>query len=524
MTAWDERRCWTTQFDVETTATVTGLKTDTIYHYVSRKDPRFPQPTMELGRVYFRADHVFEYILRHRRKRHSYVPRLFPRVSEPTAAEFLGALSIKLPDFGLFAVHLWQPGDGASPVAVVYPERDNHMVCSDTSAVAQALLGQLPAHVQAAAIPNGEAVPYPQGDDPRAAQPIIVVAERTSTYLRNQVGTSATSYYWWSDLANLLRTDIPWWSSLLREPHAMLTWRPGSPVQQITPAPSDYDPGHITALAARNPSARPALQRLADRVLRLANGSERHDRFALSPGLVHAAISTVDVTKPVPVLTTDEVVQVLGCRASAHDAGHALRVTDLFAFMPVLTNVIRVNRATAEGISRQWTSRLVDVARDRRNELGYWYVGRDLHPEVTPARWLADPDNDHSWIIQGDNGVLYAGVGTAMPAARGRLVSAEIGDEASFYTDDTGTVWPLPGTGFSYHRAGHRGAGPERLAETLTALIGNAAADVHQPPLRNGRNTELVEALYRSVSTHQAPLVIRADELPCIRAASPIAE
>jgi hypothetical protein len=36
---WSDRSCWasTVWFDVETTAQLTGLKPDTIYHYVSRR-------------------------------------------------------------------------------------------------------------------------------------------------------------------------------------------------------------------------------------------------------------------------------------------------------------------------------------------------------------------------------------------------------------------------------------------------------------------------------------------------------
>jgi hypothetical protein len=41
MSVWSERARWASTLDVETTAELTGLKPDTIYHYVSRNDPKF---------------------------------------------------------------------------------------------------------------------------------------------------------------------------------------------------------------------------------------------------------------------------------------------------------------------------------------------------------------------------------------------------------------------------------------------------------------------------------------------------
>ena len=85
MSIWSDRSCWASVwFDVETTAALTRLKPDTIYHYVSRHDRKFPQPATDRGRNYFSGEQVFRYILEHRRKAHSVVPRLFPRIARAT--------------------------------------------------------------------------------------------------------------------------------------------------------------------------------------------------------------------------------------------------------------------------------------------------------------------------------------------------------------------------------------------------------------------------------------------------------
>lgn len=519
MSLWTTRSCWTSTawFDVETTAVVTGLKPDTIYHYLSRKDPKFPQPTTDRGRLSFAGEHVFRYILEHRPKASAAVPRLFPRTAEPGPAQFIGTHRAGLPNVGNFAIHTWQPADTGPPIAIAYPDRENVMATKDAAHIAVDLLTLLDPKIAAVAVPNGEISVRPATENP----PTIVVVDRLNTehdvaerkpvYRHNPIGPYA-NYYSWADLANLLRVDVPWWSELVRDLDAMLTWHPGAPVAQITPYSPQLDTGHITALATPEATTdvRGIINKLANRVLHQVNGGARHDVMYLTPGLVHAAISTIDPAQPTPTLTAEEVAALLHHRADQHTARHALRVTHHWDFRPHLTCVIEIRRASATSAARQWISRLTDVDHTRRTELGFWFLNNYVPRRVHPTRWLTDPDNPHTWAIQGDDATIYAGVGTFTPGAQGQLRRAEIHDDAAFFWDTAQHIWPLPDAGFSYYGTGYDGGGPRRLVETLTTLIDDAAADVHTPPTLNGENAALHNALHQLVTKQRAPITITA--------------
>ncbi|BBN50882.1 hypothetical protein [Mycobacterium avium] len=537
MNVWHTRSCWasTVWFDVETAADLMGLKPDTIYHYLSRNDPKLPQPTTDRGRLRFSGEQVFRYIVEHRPKAATVVPRLFPRIADLGPARFLGAHRAGLPNVGYFAIHTWQPADAGPLIAIAYPDRENRMTTSDAAKIAVEILKLLPLEIAALAVPNGEAFPRIIGPGEIEDEPTIVVldrisiegdvAERNRPYRPHPAGRG-TSYYRWADLANLLRVDIPWWSQLVRELDAMLTWQPGAAIAQIAPYAPEVDTGHITALATLKtaPDVRDALKKLANRVLSRLNGGASDDDMRLTPGLIHAAISTIDPAVPTPTLTADEAAVILHHRAHEHMARHALRVADHLAFRPLLTYVMKINRATATSAARQWISRLIDVDPTRRTELGFWYATRYLPSRVRPTRWLTDPDNPHTWIIQGDDANIYAGVGTNTPGAQGKLCGAEIDDEAAFFWDTAHHIWPLPDAGYDYYRTGYHGGGPQRLAETLTTLADDAAADAYTPPTLTSDNSTLYNALYQMVTERHAPLTITAEFIAAAREARPVTD
>jgi hypothetical protein len=196
MSIWSDRSCWAAVwFDVETTAALTRLKPDTIYHYVSRRDPKFPQPDAERGRNYFSAEQVFRYILEHRRKAHSVVPRLFRRIAEPHPAQFIHAKRASLPEVGIFAVHTWQPADNGQPVAIAYPDRENTMDIHNVADTAAALLNCLAPNISAVAVPNGETTArFIPGRRESEDEPTVVVAERSPVYRRDPVRPGAARY------------------------------------------------------------------------------------------------------------------------------------------------------------------------------------------------------------------------------------------------------------------------------------------------------------------------------------------
>lgn len=232
-----------------------------------------------------------------------------------------------------------------------------------------------------------------------------------------------------------------------------------------------------------------------------------HDDYCVTPGLTQAAISAIDASQPEPVLSLDETTTILHHRASQYMAQQALRVARHLAFMPVLTHAICIHRPQAGSMAHQWVmdERLIDVPDDRRTELGYRLVS-DYARGARPVRWLADRLNPHIWVIQTDAGAVFAGVGTTTPRAAGRLIEAEIGNEACFFRDEKGCIWPLPDAGYDYYRTGYEGGGPQRLAETVTTLLQDATADVYTAPTDFSIDTEL----YRMVTQRRAPFTLTA--------------
>ena len=115
---------------------------------------------------------------------------------------------------GSFAVHTWQPGDHGRPIAIAYPDRKNSMYINNVGATTAALLEQLSPQVEAVAVPDGGASRSLIIPGTPENEPTIVVAERNPVYRRYPT-SDGTAHYIWSDLANLLRVDIPWWSFLL---------------------------------------------------------------------------------------------------------------------------------------------------------------------------------------------------------------------------------------------------------------------------------------------------------------------
>lgn len=524
MSVWDERTRWnsTVWLDLDKVQHVTGLSTRTIYQYTSSATNDFPAPgRTEGGRNLWAGGHIFRWTIEHRPRRyHSSIPRLLPRIPDPNPARFERTERLTLPDLGRFAVHIWQPSDTGSPIAIAYPDRQARFHPDDAPQIAEDLLHQLPGSIEALAVPSGEATSTTY--DPnrhRETAPLIVVAERNTVYQHDPVGRRRSGWraarYSWFDLANLLRTDVPWWSPLLNELDAMLNWRPGAPAVPITPYAAELDTDNLAALAGTDssPRVREVAAKLVDRtLLRLGGRQQLHDNNHVTPGLVHAAVNSLDITAPIPVLTPSEAALLLHHRADKHRAQQGIRVInrgDHWAFMPVITHAIRFRRNPKRPMAYHWASGLIDVPEEFRTELGFWYVAEYIGSQSTAVRWMTHPSDPDTWAIEDEEGVIYAGVGTHTPGAAGHAVRAEIELEAAFFEDSAGNIWPIPATGYDYYRTGYHGAGPQRLTETLTLLRADARSDVHEPPSNFNPDT----ALHELICEQPSPLTITTEML-----------
>lgn len=521
VTVWMERSRWVRPSGLsdEQLAAVTGLPIEEAERRsaasgaaISANGVGFPQPDSPvIGRRVWPAMQAFTYVLAHLPHRQHAIPRLFPRIPDPGPAVFTASLAASVAGLGDFAVHLWRPGDGGSLVAMAYADR--HADTSQPARAAANILEQLDTAVGAVAIFNGESTAVRLGRQlTHHEQPCLMVAERPDVQYYpdplGPLGEQNVSRYWWTDLVNLLRVDLPWWPTHLEEIGAMLAWRPWSPLQTIVPQSPHVDPRVITGLATVGDpdDVRHALERQAGLCLyRLASGSISAD-YQVSPGLALAAVSAVDPRGAEPRLTVDEKSAILHHRTTQHACDAMLRTMGPWDLMPVFTVGIELDPETSGPLARTWASRLVDVAEDRRDEVGFRRLRGYLGAE--PVRWMTDPAAPHSWVLQHADGRLFASVGTHTPNAVGTLSSAEIDRAAAFFADSAGTVWPIPDTGFSYYATGYEGSGPQRLTETIIKLLRDARDDVHQPA---GFDSRL--GLYTLFSTKKAPYAVPVELL-----------
>lgn len=447
------------------------------------------------------------------------VPRLFPRVSEPTPATFVGATRVNLHDRGNFAVHLWQPGDGGPRVAMAYADNfvDSGLPAKDVAAI----LAQLDTDIAAVALANHEATSlstYVPGQDPVSDgdQPCLVVAERHAQYFPDSAGIDGVSRYWWTELANLLRTDIPWWPVHLRDLGAMLSWRPSSQIQTIVPAARDQDPRAITGVATITdpPLVRGALEHQAATILHRLAVFSAAETYDVTPGLFVAAMSAVEHRGAEPQLSLAEKSAILHHRTTLQRYSEMSVALDRLDLMPLVTHGIKLRPEGAGPIAQRWISRLTDVSADRYDEIGFWRLHGYLSGR-TPVRWMTDPLAPNSWVLQDDAGWLYATVGTRTFNAVGVLTAAETGDEAMFFADSNDTAWPIPDHGFDYYKTGYGGGGTQRLTESIITLIRDASADVHRP-------TDFYpdSSLFEMLSTTADPTAIPQEMLEELRTRS----
>lgn len=457
------------------------------------------------------ASDTFRFIMNHLPARTGLIPRLFPRVPDPRPAAFVSAERATVPGIGDFAVHVWRPGDDAGDIAVAYASWDADMHLGKSEEASAYILKRLDG-VSAVAVWNGEARSvrvYRPGIDEHpeltnANQPLLAVAEHDPIYLEDPAGslTPNVSRYWWTDLANLLRVDVPWWPRNLADVGSILAWRPGDKLQSIVPRSAKADPQAITAMAsvAAPEPVRAALDTLARLCLHRVADDQGED-YQVRPGLIAAAISAVDPRGPEPKLGVTEQAAILHHRTTRAQCEAMLAATGHLDFMPVLTEPINLHKSQAGELARSWINRLVEAPADRHDEAGYWWLqGAIRDDDGEPIRWLMDPASPNTWILETAAGKLYSTVGTRTPRATGILTAAEIYPGAAFFADSAGMVWPIPDTGFSYYATGYRGSGPQRLTETINQLLKDARADVHEP---DGFDPQ--SGLYKLFSTRKAP-------------------
>ncbi len=502
--------------DASAVARLLGISTSAVRQYLW-SETTFPAPQTRgaNGRNLWSPSVIYPYLRARHGRRRDRIPRLWS-ATELNPARFLGAQTVVLGQCGAwpsetFVVHEWRPSDEGGPLAIAYPvgaagpRRDPRRAAVD-------LFGQLRGRYSAVAVSCSAAEAAELRVDV-VGQPVVVVVDDGSIDAE-RVGDQAV-VFGWSEVAWLLQADVPWWPEVLRDGDAILTWRPGDPVQRVMAFCGDYAAQPLLDLIAAADPPMPAPLRdvvagLADDIAGdLARRAESEAReYPPRPGLIHAAVPAAGHANRGSGRRPRDVAALLHHRVA--DRMLAERAVGAVDARPVVTAVMVISpEVAADPLVGRWVAGLRPVPAEQLAEVGYCLLSRlrgwsgvDRGRRVTPVgQWCAHQSDPDSWAVITSGGTIYTTVGSAVPAG-GRLQSVLVTGEASFFETTEGQVWPLPQLAGVGYNAGYGGAGPRALAQALSRLLGDAGADVEDPD----GGVDDVAAVWEAVCAQHLPL------------------
>ncbi|WP_100514330.1 hypothetical protein [Mycobacteroides abscessus] len=526
---WLKRTNWGhASLDAGAVASILGIAEGTIRQYAAKGVEGFPMPALrEAGRNYWTPAQIFHLILTSRRQLINRVPRLYSERTAIAPAQFLfGERRHVLRSTGgsmgqqtvNFAVHYWQPADSRGPIAIAYPG-----VGSGGSEwkYAPALLNQMP-NVSAVAVVTDE-MSIARGQ--AGWQVAVGVVERGDPPLKelgipspvkNSDGTPLVAEWGWFALANLLRVDLPWWASLLRDVDQMAAWFPGAPRQRIRPHTASLNETNLMGLVGQVPDAYQArVGKLAAELHRHLEGDDLQvlpPEVLESPGITAAAEPLYRLTQMPDAPGLDALRWLLHC--PVRDTAVADRAAQALESVPdigrVIANTIAIDPAHHGPLAQEWICELEPITGERATELGFAVARRGGEgPSQTILGHYIHPRTPHVWVVAtADGGYLYT-VGKQVPA-RGRLEEFELYYASGFFRDSQGQVWPLPVRGhYCGYNSGYDGSGPEDLHTAVTVLRADAGADLH----RSQASQDPDDLLWRHIRRHRPPLVVLSAQL-----------
>lgn len=492
-----------------------GLTEASVRQNLARGVDGFPQPLSRGWRNEWSESQAFE-LLRSRKPRRGRrtvdgVPRLYHDGYGLGPARFIAAEVLTVPDKRErpreWLIHRWEPADGRGVVAVAYIEPDY-----PETWWAERLLEALGRGVSAVAVITDQALN--DGVD-SIVQGRIVVSEYGSDGVSVQ-----TRMLGWFDLANLLRVDIPWWPYALRDLDAMAAWRTGAAAQAVRPRTDWYDERLLARLV---PGEESADARECARVVKILNRRIESRIYTADdvdvpgdverPGIVQAAYPRY-VMHDVPA-SPDlwELVPLFSARVPSRSDRLAAR--DCLRRNADIRQCVDYTIRSEPGrwpLAAEWVARLKPFEGDPES-LGSAFaeIALSEREAARPRTWWFDPHNSACWVVKTAEGVVFATVGTRVPAS-GHLTEFEFDGgrgRAAFFRDSDGVVWPMPPRGYAYHNCGYSGAGPTELAEAVTVLREDAAVDLVRqsaPAVSGSRLLALIEET-------PTPLRVSAEQL-----------
>lgn len=494
-------------------ARIVDLTERTIQQYAVRPIEGFPEPLERGHRNLWSYEQIFTNIQQHRPGLLDRIPRIYSSGHGLAAAVFLFAEAIQVnSDEPEFVVHHWLPSDGQGKVAIAY------VVDSQRAGLYERHAARLLDHlddVTALAIPTTEVTWLPGSD---RKQLTMVVADHTAAVLAEGATVDlGARRYGWFDVANLLRVDIPWWPFHLRDPEAMKNWFPG--VQQgIRPRGAGYHEGVLSALLpAAVDSDIPRLHRLVENINRRkeddllrAVGAENSlplSDMAVQPGITLPGRSLFRIAEVPEGPTEDEASWMLHQKiADPVVAAEAMLVLqNVEEFDPIVEYTVRTDAAS--GLSAEWVSRLKRVHVPDSLQFGFAFARSCLSAGRTPESWWVDPQFPDTWIVRDDSGRWHSTVGYSVPA-RGYLTEVQVEEDASFFRDSAGAVWPMPAPVYAYYLCGYKGTGPRLLNDAVHALRRDAGLDT-----RNLADAAPAGPLWEIISRRKPTLYLNADDI-----------
>ena len=397
------------------------------------------------------------------------IPRLFPLTTPTGPARLLHTQPAHIDALqAAFVVHAWNPRDDRGPIAIAYPVRD--CPSAMTPEAAAALLGTL-TWASAVAVMSGQDPAQQPGPD---SQPGVWVADGAVPEHRSGVRVT-TNHHPWGDLANLLRTALPWWPPSLRDRDAILAWTPESEPRQIRPATTEFEPEALHRLLTPTSS-----HTLRDIIAAAATNAEYRlvrtyltehgytgdytDDYPETTGLTKAATATRNLD--VKALTDGEAALILHQPVPDHSTAWA--AIPVLRGVPVAHNLYTVDAELAQHpLAQAWLAQLIPAAQPL--ELGFYLPAARMANNTTePAQCLVHPRWPSCWAIRQGN-TTFLTTGTSVPAS-GHLTELHIAEDAAFFRDSTGAVWPMP--------LPRQGRTTPLIATAITKLMLDAGTDV----------------------------------------------
>jgi hypothetical protein len=457
-------------------------------------DERFPRPETRgaNGRNLWVPAVIFRYIRTVRPRHRHRVPRLWAQ-ADLNPAQLVDSRTVCLPGgFGAdpyprewFVVHEWRPSDDRRPIAIGYPlNLPGDQPRRDAKQAAHELFWALGAQCDAVAIPQGRADTPWLPDDGRD-QPTMVVVDHAS--VDADALDDRAVVYAWSELAWLLQTDVPWWPAALRDPGAMLAWRPGDRPVQVMPQRGHRSPRVLLNLltdATPTEVRRATLGVATDMADELTRSGDGITDYPERPGLIHAA-HPVALGEPPRDRSPRDVVNLLHHQVADESlAGAAGAALAGAGAAPAVTTVMTISPDLAsDPLVARWLAGLQPATPGQCDELGYRVLQclrRDdaNRPIGRVTQWCTHRSDPDCWAAITSTGAVYTTVGSSAPAATGQLESALVTYDAAFFETTAGEVWPLPHLRATGYNAGYGGTDPQALTQTLSRLLRDAAADV----------------------------------------------